>query len=246
MANTKFQYVREFERDTLLLPNTWLVVRVDGNGFSEFVRNQRFKKPMDARGVNLMVATAEALCLKFREVRMAFGQSDEFSFVLPRKCGLWKRREAKLVSSFASFFAAAFVFLWPRFFGDEPLLEPPAFDARVVCFPSDVNLRDYLSWRQADTHINHLLNCCFWALVEVKRRSPDEAQKTINGTSAAQKNEMLFAAGINYNEQPQQYRKGTLLYWTAKTEEQKPELQQWTADIIQDDFWKTNPHLLSD
>ena len=27
---------------------------------------------------------------------------------------------------------------------------PPTFDARVVLYPSEQNLRDYLSWRQAD------------------------------------------------------------------------------------------------
>ncbi len=108
------------------------------------------------------------------------------------------------------------------------------------------NLRDYLSWRQADTHINHLLNCCFWALVEVRHATPDEAQKTINGTSSGQKNELLFAAGINYIEQPQQHRKGTLLYWSAKTKEAKSELRLETGDIIQNDFWLANPHLLSE
>lgn len=27
---------------------------------------------------------------------------------------------------------------------------PPTFDCRLVCYPSEKNLRDYLSWRQAD------------------------------------------------------------------------------------------------
>ena len=27
---------------------------------------------------------------------------------------------------------------------------PPAFDSRTVLYPTDKNLRDYLSWRQAD------------------------------------------------------------------------------------------------
>jgi tRNA(His) guanylyltransferase len=32
------------------------------------------------------------------------------------------------------------------------------FDARAVLYPSDRTLRDYLSWRQADTHINNLVS----------------------------------------------------------------------------------------
>ena len=38
-----------------------------------------------------------------------------------------------------------------------PLQATPMFDSRAVLYPSDQTLRDYLSWRQADTHINHLV-----------------------------------------------------------------------------------------
>ena len=31
-----------------------------------------------------------------------------------------------------------------------PLKYAPQFDARVVCYPTLRNIRDYLSWRQAD------------------------------------------------------------------------------------------------
>lgn len=33
----------------------------------------------------------------------------------------------------------------------------PMFDGRAVLYPADSTLRDYLSWRQADTHINNLV-----------------------------------------------------------------------------------------
>lgn len=34
MANSKYEYVKGFERDDVLLRNTWIVVRIDGRGFS--------------------------------------------------------------------------------------------------------------------------------------------------------------------------------------------------------------------
>ena len=246
MANSRFEYVREFERyrEGSLMPNTWIVVRVDGNGFSDFVKKHGFKKPMDQRGVDLMEECAALLCHKFRDVRLAFGQSDEYSFVLPKSCQLWKRREAKILSSFASYFASCFVFLWTRYFPNVALLEPPTFDSRCVCFPSDLNLRDYLSWRQADTHINHLLNSCFWALVQHQNKSPKEAQMAINGTSSAEKHEILFQSGINYNNEPAQWRKGTTLYWSAKTATEKSALARAYVDIIGEEFWKENGFLL--
>ena len=57
---------------------------------------------------------------------------------------------SKLVTNVVSLFAASFVFHWPRHFPSETLLYPPAFDGRVVLYPSSAILRDYLSWRQAD------------------------------------------------------------------------------------------------
>ncbi len=62
MAGTRFEYVRAFERThDELLPNAWIVVRVDGNGFSDFVKTHSWLKPMDQRGVNLMVACAQVI-----------------------------------------------------------------------------------------------------------------------------------------------------------------------------------------
>ena len=43
---------------------------------------------------------------------------------------------------------------------------PAYFDSRVVLYPTDDNLKDYLKWRQADVHINNLYNTIFWALVD--------------------------------------------------------------------------------
>ena len=35
MANSKFEYVRDFEQDDRLLPGCWIVVRLDGKGFTK-------------------------------------------------------------------------------------------------------------------------------------------------------------------------------------------------------------------
>ena len=33
MAKSRFEYVKLFEKDDSLLPNTWIIVRLDGRGF---------------------------------------------------------------------------------------------------------------------------------------------------------------------------------------------------------------------
>ena len=35
------------------------------------------------------------------------------------------------------------------------MLASPLFDGRAVLYPSEAIVRDYLAWRQVDTHINN-------------------------------------------------------------------------------------------
>lgn len=51
MANSKYEYVRQFEESTehLLLKNCFIVVRVDGKGFHKFSKDHHFFKPNDKR-----------------------------------------------------------------------------------------------------------------------------------------------------------------------------------------------------
>ncbi|XP_015272928.1 PREDICTED: probable tRNA(His) guanylyltransferase isoform X2 [Gekko japonicus] len=141
------------------------------------------------------------------------------------------------------------------------------FDGRVVLYPSDQNLKDYLSWRQADCHINNLYNTVFWSLVQTSGLTPVQAQKRLQGTLAGDKNEILFSEfSINYNNEPLMYRKGTVLVWQKvnqvirkkikipkETEEKEIEVTRVKntpvplhCDIIGDQFWDQYPEILVD
>jgi tRNA(His) guanylyltransferase len=54
------------------------------------------------------------------------------------------------------------------------LLAAPMFDGRAVLYPSEAVLRDYLSWRQVDTHINNQASrqCVLWTLAREMGRWP--------------------------------------------------------------------------
>ena len=69
------------------------------------------------------------------------------------------------MTTVVSHFAACYVFHWHSFFPTTKLQYPPSFDARVVTYPTLKSIRDYLSWRQVDCHVNNLYNTSFWALV---------------------------------------------------------------------------------
>ncbi|EGX48386.1 hypothetical protein AOL_s00080g15 [Orbilia oligospora ATCC 24927] len=218
MANSKFEYVRHFElsNNTYLLPNTYIIIRIDGRSFHRFTTLHSFTKPNDSRALSLMNAAAVAVFhdLGGEVISIAYGVSDEFSFVLRKECNLFERREAKLVSTIVSIFTAYYISLWSTYFPSEPLKRPlPTFDGRAVCYPTIVNVRDYLSWRQADCHINNLYNTTFWTLILKGGMTPQEAEKELMGTLAKDKNEILWSRfGVNYNNEQEMFKKGSVVY----------------------------------
>lgn len=98
---------------------------------------------------------------------------------------------------------------------------PPTFDGRIIMYPTDEDIRTYLSWRQADCHINNLYNTCFWSLVSINKLNEREATEKLKFTDSSYKNELLFKEfGINYNNISPQFRKGTTIY-KARPKEKK-------------------------
>ncbi|KAL6863071.1 tRNA-His guanylyltransferase [Amphichorda felina] len=158
-----------------------------------------FEKPNDRRALDLMNTAAKAVVADLPDITISYGVSDEYS---------------KLVTTVVSTFTSNYVHSWSTHFPDAPLSVPlPTFDGRAVCYPSIQNLRDYLSWRQADCHINNLYNTSFWSLVQLGGLSNQEASKTLDGTIASEKNELLFSKfGINYNREPEIYKKGSVIF----------------------------------
>lgn len=178
MAKSSFEYVKNFELDDTLLPNSWIVVRLDGKCFHKFSEDHNFSKPNDLRALRLMNYAAFVVLREFHDLLMAFGQSDEYSFVFKKQSTLYKRRASKLLTTINSKFSTSYVYYWSKFFDQEKLKYPPTFDGRIVLYPSDENLIDYMKWRQADVHINNLYNTTFWNLVLNGNLSP--AQVCLN------------------------------------------------------------------
>lgn len=121
-----------------------------------------------------MNRSAVAVMEELHDVSLAYGQSDEYSFILRKDTDIYNRRQSKIMSAINSIFSASYVYYWSTYFEDKKLLYPPSFDARTILYPSNQNLRDYLNWRQADTHINNLYNTAFWGLILKKGLSNTE------------------------------------------------------------------------
>ncbi|KAF9937066.1 tRNA-His guanylyltransferase [Mortierella alpina] len=213
MAKSKYEYVKEFEEDDKLLRNVYILVRIDGKGFHKFSAAHEFAKPNDVRALNLMNHAARSVMHELDDILIAFGESDEYSFLFRKSTDLYQRREAKIVSTVVSLFTSAYVYYWSDYFqGSRRPLYPPVFDGRAVLYPSEVEVKDYFAWRQADTHINNLFNTSFWALVEKGGLTPKAAEIRLSGTDSKDKNEMLFTEfNTNYSKLPAIFRKGSVL-----------------------------------
>jgi tRNA(His) guanylyltransferase len=263
----RYEYVKSFETSENLLPNTWIAVRIDGRGFHKLSAHYSFSKPNDRRALGLMNHAATHTVQSLSDITIAYGVSDEFSFVFRKATTLFERRREKIVSTVVSTFTAAYVLAWGRFF-DQPLDTNmlPTFDGRAVCYPSWENLRDYLNWRQVDCHINNLYNTTFWALVQKGEMSATDAEELLKGTVLSDKNEILWSRfGINYNNEPEMFKKGSIVLREyslrdstvpymeeplSKTQAEKQRKARQKAmtvtlhlDLIKEDFWDQRPWL---
>ena len=212
MSHSRFEYVKQFEQHLDLLKNTYIVIRIDGKGFTKFTDKHQFKKPNDIRALKLMIISGLNVMKNYTEIFMSYGQSDEFSFVFKKNAKLYNRRSEKILTNIVSIFTSSYVYYWDKIFKDIKLNCPPSFDGRIILYPSFQNLKDYFCWRVTDCHINNLYNTTFWALVEKGNLNKDQAHQKLKTTLSNEKNEILFSQfKINYNNENIIYKKGTLI-----------------------------------
>ena len=213
MSNSKYEYVKQFEEHSTLLKNTYIVVRIDGKGFTKFCDTHQFEKPNDINGIKLMLLSGFNVMKNFTDIFLGYGQSDEFSFVFKKKTNLFNRRGEKILTNIVSQFSSSYVYYWSKIFKDKKELKfPPCFDGRIILYPDFINLKDYFSWRFVDCHINNLYNTTFWALVQKGGLNTQEAHNKLKGTFSKDKNEILFKDyNINYNNEPEIFKKGSLI-----------------------------------
>src|SRR6185312_6933865 len=131
---------------------THVVVRIDGRAFHQFTRE--LERPYCRRLAGALDKAAVKLAGEMIGCRFAYGQSDEYSFVLadddPPDAALWfDGNIQKIVSVSASIFTAAFN---NAFCGDQPA----AFDSRLLVIAQRREVEAYLLWRQLDASANSL------------------------------------------------------------------------------------------
>jgi tRNA(His) guanylyltransferase len=195
------QRAREYFHALTVLPGAWTVIRLDGRRFSRFTE-QHFDKPFDPRFSDLMVTTAEAVLTELGG-RFAYTESDEISVLFDPGLDLFGRGVEKLVSISAGIATAAFT---------HAAATPAHFDARLWVGAGIGDVVDYFSWRQADAARAALNGWCYWTLRKAGE-SAQQATAALEGASTADKNELLYRHGINFNDTPAWQRRGIGVHW---------------------------------
>ncbi len=183
----------------LMLPRrTYIVLRIDGRAFHKFTED--LPRPYCRPLADALDRAALHLCREIIGCRLAYGQSDEYSFLLS-DCGgptepLWfDGNLQKIVSVGASIFTAAF----QRAFPSEKLA---AFDARVLVIAQKQEVEQYFLWRQLDAAANSLnmLSSAYYTHAELL------------GKSSVEKHEMLHERGVNWAREAVDFKRGRVVH----------------------------------
>lgn len=198
--------VFETAQDQVVLPGVYMVARIDGRSFTHLTKDVHpFDTPYDERFRDLMLATTQHLMDCGFKVIYGYTQSDEISLLFSLQETSFGRKMRKLNSILAGEASAKFSLL---------LGDIGAFDCRISQLPGSDFVCDYFCWRQEDASRNALNGYCYWSLRK-QGKSVSQATRFLSGMSVADKNELLFNFGINFNDVPGWQKRGIGLYWEA-------------------------------
>jgi tRNA(His) guanylyltransferase len=192
------------ETSRALFPMLPVYARIDGRGFSSFTRGMA--RPYDEQMQAAMIATTKHLVAE-SHARIGYTQSDEINLVWlaegPGSEIFFAGKVQKMASVLAGLATAAFT----RAVIDslQPLCSyadrMPHFDARVFQVPTKEEAASLFLWREQDATKN---------AVSMAARAY-YSHKQLDGKSGPEKQEMLFAAGVNFNDYPASFKRGTFV-----------------------------------
>ena len=247
MTNSKDTFgdrMKMYENQTCgikMLPRIPVIARLDGKGFSKFTKG--LKRPYDERLSNLMVETTKYL-VKETNANCGYTQSDEITLLWYSDS--WESkiyfdgRLFKMISDLASMCSVYF----NRHLGEhlpEKVDKMPRFDCRVFNVPTLDEAVNTFLWREQDATKNS---------ISMAAQSV-YSHNQLNGKNGSEKQEMLFQKGINWNDYPDFFKRGTyvqrkrvLTKFSSEELEKLPpkhqarmnpelEIERWIVDSIE-------------
>jgi tRNA(His) guanylyltransferase len=190
------------ETERRLMPLLPVYVRIDGRCFSKFTHGM--KRPFDQCMSECMIATTMTLVEK-THARIGYTQSDEISLVYlnedPKGETLFGGKVQKLASVLAALATSAFCARAAEYWPDRVVNMLPHFDARAFSLPSKTEAVNAILWREQDATKN---------AISMAARSV-YSHKDLHEKNGGEMQEMLFAKGINFNDYPDFFKRGTFV-----------------------------------
>lgn len=192
------------ETSRRFLPGLPVCARIDGRGFSQFTKDMA--RPYDEAMSRTMIETTRVLVDKTHAL-CGYTQSDEISLVFQAKSPegdiFFAGKVMKMASVLAGLATSAFTIAMIEHFPNwrDLLDRMPHFDARVWQVPSEAEATNVFLWRNLDATKN---------ATSMAARAFYSHTK-LHGKRREEMNEMLFAKGVNFNNYPEFFKRGTFL-----------------------------------
>ena len=184
-----------------LMPLLPIVVRMDGISFSNFTRG--LKRPYDENFSRCMIETTRLLVERWHAT-LGYTQSDEITLFLknddPDALMPYDGRVQKLVGAFASSATGRFIKQVQQHLPQKADRDPE-FDCRVWQLPNLDEVFNMSYWRECDATTNS---------IQMAAQS-QYSHRQLHKKGWADLNEMLFQKGINYNDYPAFFKRGTYI-----------------------------------
>lgn len=199
-----------------LLPRIPVIARLDGKGFSKFTKG--LKRPYDERLSMLMIELTKYL-VKETNANCGYTQSDEITLMWyvddPKSSIYFDGRYFKMVSDLS---AMASVFFNKKLveYLPEKSDKWPRFDCRVFNVPTLDEAVNTFLWREQDATKNSITMAA----------SAFYSHKQLHKKNGSEKQEMLFEKGINWNDYPAFFKRGTYV-------QRKRILRKFTSDELE-------------
>lgn len=185
------------EADRILLPGLPICVRLDGRAFHTFTRG--LDRPYDERLSVMMIETTKRL-VEETHALIGYTQSDEISLIYAPAVSseelLFGGRVSKLTSTLASIATAHFNEMRRDLLPQKGIA---TFDCRVWSVPNKEEAVNCLLWRELDATKNSISMAA----------SAYYSHKALQNKNSSQKQELLFQKGINWNNYPDFFKRGT-------------------------------------
>lgn len=190
----RMKMYENIEAQRAFMPGLPICVRIDGRAFHTFTRGM--KRPYDEDMSNAMVETMKYL-VEQTFACIGYTQSDEITLILSDvKEPMFGGRISKLTSLFASMATAKFNEVIHKKYPDKPLAQ---FDCRCWQVPNRNEAVNELLWREFDATKNS---------ISMAARTY-YSDKQLLGKNGSQKQDLLMEKGVNWNDYPAFFKRGT-------------------------------------